>query len=488
MTSVLAQTSPYFKRNQTIMTTQTDGRSLIFDLGGQHPVVVNLDEDEDNDSDGTLLGDEFEERFVRPTPEVVFIRSQPLATPPDDNTKRLDSYAHEGRTYKPGKTIELLSGAFLRITAIVHSPHDQSVCLKGLMFRRNSALDGLFERQRNEVTMNLDYDDADPRDIYHQSTKVTQLSEVVRIRDLIKTNQPFPVASFREMDTRRDIHGLGKDFILNHGRLVCRYKQVITSRTEGYLEVLAEDEADVDWGMDPRELRCHFRGETERGGMCRRWLDGEREFDHCERLNRGTSRRHGSLPTDTMDLDSPELVDMTGNEPNIRNRRYTIGDAFCGAGGASRGAKVAGLRVDWGFDFDRAAIDSYQRNFYTTRCEGIAAHEFVTVINENFQVDVLHLSPPCQTFSPIHVHRGQNDEINEATFLATAEIIKKVKPRIVTLEETFGLTRTVDNLQWFEALIQMFTKLGFSVRWKVFNLCDFGLPQPRKRLFILASW
>ena len=112
----------------------------------------------------------------------------------------------------------------------------------------------------------------------------------------------------------------------------------------------------------------------------------------------------------------------------------------------------------------------------------------MTVIDEDFQVDVLHLSPPCQTFSPYHVHQGKNDELNQATFFAIEELLKKVKPRIVTLEETFGLSRMLKHQDWLNAMIQIFTKLGFSIRWRVFNLCDFGLPQPRKRLFVVASW
>jgi DNA (cytosine-5)-methyltransferase 1 len=152
------------------------------------------------------------------------------------------------------------------------------------------------------------------------------------------------------------------------------------------------------------------------------------------------------------------------------------------------GAKGAGFHVEWGFDFDPAAIDSYKRNFYMARCEATAAHEFVTVLTDEFKVDILHLSPPCQPFSPIHVWEGRNDEMNEATFLAVGDIVKKAKPRIVTLEKTFGLTSKIDKMPWFKNMIAMFTKLGFSVRWKVFNLADFGLPQARKRLFVFASW
>ena len=117
----------------------------------------------------------------------------------------------------------------------------------------------------------------------------------------------------------------------------------------------------------------------------------------------------------------------------------------------------------------------------------MAAHQFLSLVTEDLKVDILHLSPPCQTFSIAHTRPGPHDEMNEATFFAVAEMIKKAKPRIVTLEETFGLTHILDNLRWFRALIQMFTTLGFSVRWKVFNLKEYGLSRSRKRLIIFTS-
>ena len=90
--------------------------------------------------------------------------------------------------------------------------------------------------------------------------------------------------------------------------------------------------------------------------------------------------------------------------------------------------------------------------------------------NEDNKTDVLHISPPCPPFSPLHTRPFPNDEQNQAAFLATEELIKKTKPRIVTLEQTFSLIRTRENRTWFSAMIQVFTKLGFSVRWRVFNL------------------
>ena len=446
--------------------------------------VVNFDEDFEHDSDGTLVGDEFEEQFVRPTSDVIVIRDE---TPQDPNdSSHLDTYSSGGRTYRPGKTVELADGDFLRITAIINESHSSPVYLKGIVFRRNKMLDGLMELKRNEVTMMLTFNNDDPRDIYHQSIEAVQLRDVVKFRELIKTNQPFPRSSFRESDD--NWRSQGRDYIIQHGRLICRTKMIDERKEGGSMLFLEQTEADSGFGMVQEDLRSDFRGETIKGGTCPKWYDGELAFDRNEKVR---SRNIDPLQfyRRKVSLQSQEAVeDAVHGGFETGSRRYTFGDTFGGPGGASRGAKAAGLRNEWAFDFDPAAIDTYQRKFFRTRCETIAAHEFVTVIDEDFQVDVLHLSPPCQTFSPYHVHQGKNDELNQATFFAIEELLKKVKPRIVTLEETFGLSRMLKHQDWLNAMIQIFTKLGFSIRWRVFNLCDFGLPQPRKRLFVAASW
>lgn len=267
---------------------------------------------------------------------------------------------------------------------------------------------------------------------------------------------------------------------MTHGRLVCRHKLLFISKNEGYVQMLRVIEADEGCSSPDNQLRQAFPGQTQKGGSCASWLDGETDFDRRAR------EKCGGITLLHFHSRNPRILDLTLGPSH--SQRYTFGDAFCGGGGASCGAKGAGVYVGWGFDFSPNAMDTYKRNFWGARCENTAAHIFATIITEDFKVDILHLSPPCQTFSPIHVHHGKDDEMNEATFSAVEEIIRKVKPRIMTLEETFGLTQTPEKLAWFHSLIQAFTKLGFSVCWKVFNLRDFGLPQPRRRLFVMASW
>lgn len=490
----------------------------------RNPNPINLEDDSGNDSDDTLLGDEIVERVVPPVSEarrnrrqarIQAARFRELQTYTQngrtfevgrtiqrqdgnfrritsikqnrrsgaitiesflDNHRVLQTLSYNGQTLKPGKTVEMADGAFLRIRALLEDCRTGEVLLKGFRFQRNKSLEGVLEFRKNEVTMMANYDPNDSRDIAEQSIETINLAAVVKIRELIKTNQQFPALSFRETDP--ESLSLSKEYMNDHCRLVCRWNYVKINKNEGFLRRMTDVESDEGCAISQCQLRDDYRGLTTKGGDCARWLDTEEAFDGTERMR--------CFFIDPLGFHTPNRsTDIPENRE--RRRRYTFGDGFCGGGGASRGAYGAGLRVEWGFDHDPHAIAAYHANFPHARCDGIAASDFATAINEEYKVDILHLSPPCQTFSPAHTRPGPNDEGNEATFLATEELLKKTRPRIVTLEETFGLTRTLVNVEWFNTMIQMFSKLGFSVRWKVFNLLDFGLPQPRRRLILFAS-
>ncbi|KAF7954552.1 hypothetical protein EAE96_005672 [Botrytis aclada] len=174
---------------------------------------------------------------------------------------------------------------------------------------------------------------------------------------------------------------------------------------------------------------------------------------------------------------------------------FTYGDAFCGAGGTTRGAVMAGLRVKWGFDFDQHACTTWRLNFPSATCYEMSSERFVSLatpspystdIHNDVKVDILHLSPPCQYFSPAHTIEGKNDETNTASLFAVAAVIKVAKPRVVTLEQTFGILYPRFR-GYFSSLICMFTSCGFSLRWAIVPLAQWGLPQRRFRLIIIAS-
>ena len=182
---------------------------------------------------------------------------------------------------------------------------------------------------------------------------------------------------------------------------------------------------------------------------------------------------------------SNTVVHSLRKKPKTIQRRYTFGDCFCGAGGMSRGAVMAGMRVKWGFDFNDIACYSYALNFIGARVYHEQANIFATS-KANQKVDVCHISPSCKYFSPAHTRPGRDDDENIASFFAVGELLKKTRCRIAVLEQTAGLMNRHEL--YFHYCVREFADQGFSVRWRIVNCADYGLPQRRMRLFMIASW
>jgi hypothetical protein len=124
--------------------------------------------------------------------------------------------------------------------------------------------------------------------------------------------------------------------------------------------------------------------------------------------------------------------------------RYTYGDAFSGAGGCSAGARMAGLEIKWAFDADPEICEVYSQNFPSTNVIAASVDKFLELKCLG-NVDVLHLSPPCQTWSQAHTNPGRNDDANSAALFSVYELLKAHRPRIATLEQVTGLIRLKAN-------------------------------------------
>lgn len=166
-------------------------------------------------------------------------------------------------------------------------------------------------------------------------------------------------------------------------------------------------------------------------------------------------------------------------------QRYTAGDGFCGGGGTARGMREASLSISFAFDIEPHMITTYAKNNPSTLVACTSVFDFVSNPLYHRTVDILHLSPPCQYFSPAHTVAGQSDEANSAAQFMITGMLAATRPRVVTLEQTEGIISR--HPEWFMALVEQFTTQGFSVRWKVLNMADYGVPQERLRLIVLAA-
>ena len=106
----------------------------------------------------------------------------------------------------------------------------------------------------------------------------------------------------------------------------------------------------------------------------------------------------------------------------------------------------------------------------------------------NYVSDVLHLSCPCQYYSPNNTRKGtaRNDESNQAASFCVDALLKKVRPRFIHSEQTFGLLR-LSHWKDFNIFLSQFTDSGFSISWQVRQFKRDGLPQPRRRLLMNAA-
>ena len=176
-------------------------------------------------------------------------------------------------------------------------------------------------------------------------------------------------------------------------------------------------------------------------------------------------------------------IPLEAKEPELEPPKYTFGDAFCGVGGMSRAADMAGLFVKWGVDKDEAAIQAYQLNFPTASSYHSTVDELLLNLKKSILVDVLHLSPPCQPYSPAHTRDGKNDELNEAALFSIDKFLEVSRPRYATVEQTYGII----HHELLPGLLSPFLDRGFSVKYKVLHGAEYGVPQTRRRLIVLAA-
>ena len=83
--------------------------------------------------------------------------------------------------------------------------------------------------------------------------------------------------------------------------------------------------------------------------------------------------------------------------------------------------------------------------------------------------------------------KGPNDQANYDAIYTVGPILKKIKPRIATLEQTLGLFTSKEHNKTFLMLLYDIGKAGYNVRYKIHNFSTLGLVQERKRLLIIAA-
>jgi DNA (cytosine-5)-methyltransferase 1 len=160
---------------------------------------------------------------------------------------------------------------------------------------------------------------------------------------------------------------------------------------------------------------------------------------------------------------------------------FTFIDLFAGIGGTRLGFESVGGECVFTSEWDKHAQKTYAANF------GVLPHGDITKIlsDEIPNFDVLLAGFPCQPFSSIGKRQGFKHKTQGTLFYDVARVINDKKPVAFLLENVQGLI-THDKGRTLSTITETLEELGYSVKFKVLNSSHFGVPQMRKRLYIVG--
>lgn len=167
--------------------------------------------------------------------------------------------------------------------------------------------------------------------------------------------------------------------------------------------------------------------------------------------------------------------------PRIETPLATFADLFCGVGGFHVAAARHGMECVFACDIDKTARRVYEANF-GIRPRGAIGNIDVDKMPD---FDVLFAGLPCQPFSIIGQRKGFT-EARGNLFLETARIIAAKQPKAVVIENVKQF-RTNSDGKALRCVVATLEALGYTVDDHVLNALDFGVPQKRERVFIVAT-
>ena len=173
-----------------------------------------------------------------------------------------------------------------------------------------------------------------------------------------------------------------------------------------------------------------------------------------------------------------------GENPKI----YAV-DVFCGIGGLTRGLSESGVEVKAGFDSDSTCQFAYEANnggsaFRVDDIRNVHFDDFAEYF-KGADATALVGCAPCQPFSAHNVNRKtHNHGTNDCSLLDEfLRLIREGVPDLVTMENVPGLVKH----EAFATFISELNELGYQHRHAILRCADYGIPQSRRRLVLLAS-
>ena len=183
----------------------------------------------------------------------------------------------------------------------------------------------------------------------------------------------------------------------------------------------------------------------------------------------------------------------------MNNNNIRFIDIFCGCGGLALGFQDAGFEFLMGVDNDNPSLDTLKYNFPDTIAVNLDLFKKETPIDikarlgrkqvdifeteSDNSIDIIIGGPPCQGMSLTGPRKF--DDPRNRLYQAFIDLVGALQPSAFVIENVPGMKNLYGG-RIFKEIKSRFKKLGFTVQYDILNSADYGVPQIRKRLFIIG--
>lgn len=164
----------------------------------------------------------------------------------------------------------------------------------------------------------------------------------------------------------------------------------------------------------------------------------------------------------------------------LPKNNLTIVDFFCGAGIGAIGAELAGFKTIFAFDNNKHAVATFNKNISPVA-------QILDIQKDEINAPWANIYTggfPCQPFSFFGNQEGENDKKKGNLGEIFCHKILKNKPDAFLMENVQGLI-SKKNIDFFNKLISILER-KYNVSWKLMDCSEYGVPQKRKRVFIVG--
>jgi len=166
---------------------------------------------------------------------------------------------------------------------------------------------------------------------------------------------------------------------------------------------------------------------------------------------------------------------------------FAVVDLFCGIGGLTHGFVKAKFDVCAGLDFDASCKYAYEKNNLTSFVHADltkTSPEKIADLYPYNSIKILAGCAPCQAFSTYQQGNKKNDKWK--LLYSFGKIIEVIQPDIVSMENVPNLMRYNEG-KVFKDFINVLEVNNYFISYNIVDAKDYGVPQRRKRLILLAS-